>query len=376
MQVDPRRDHSFRVPRPDLTLTIESPNACNNCHADQDAAWAQQSIAQWFPEGRWREPHYGEALAAGRHWTADRRARLQEVFYDESQPAIVRATALDLLAQQFDGGVLDAIEFALRAPQPLLQLAGLQSLDSADAPTRIRLGQRFLENDLRTLRINAARMLIAAAAGLSERRQADFNTAIAELGRSLEYNNDSAEGMLGVGLFAAQNGSDDAAESAYREAIERNPGLSAAYINLADLLRFTGREPEANAILQRAIEDEVTSDPGLYAALGLSHVRLGDTDSALAALARAAELAPDDPYHAYTYGLALAAVGGNEAAIEFFETATERAPGYAPILIALATMNRDAGNLDAAREYTQRLLAVSPGDPSAVALERELQLLR
>ena len=376
MQVDPRRDHSFRVPRPDLTAALESPNACNNCHSDRDPGWAQESIEQWFPTGRWREAHYGEALAAGRSWSADRRPKLQQVFYDESQPAIVRATALSLLAQQFDGGVLDAIEFAVRSPLAMLQLAGLQALENADPASRIRLGQRFLDSELLTLRINAARMLIGAEAGLSERRRADFDAAMQEFARALEYNADTAEGLLGTGLLAAQTNRIAVAESAYREAIERNPGLSAAFINLADLLRFDGREAEANDILQRAIDGPAGDDPGLYAALGLSHVRLGDTDAAVAALARAAELAPDDPYHAYTYGLALASIDSNDAAIAYFEDAIATVPGYAPILIALATMNRDAGRIDAAREYTRRLLDVSPGDPAAVALERELSLQR
>ena len=45
MQVDPRRDHSFRPPRPDLSVATGSPNACNACHTDRTAAWAAESIA-------------------------------------------------------------------------------------------------------------------------------------------------------------------------------------------------------------------------------------------------------------------------------------------------------------------------------------------
>lgn len=44
MQVDPRRDHSFKVPRPDLTLSTGSPNACNACHQDNDAAWSLEQL--------------------------------------------------------------------------------------------------------------------------------------------------------------------------------------------------------------------------------------------------------------------------------------------------------------------------------------------
>ena len=66
MVVDPRRDHSFRVPRPDLTLKIGTPNACGGCHSDRDARWASDAVAQWYPHGRSTTPHFGEALEAGR----------------------------------------------------------------------------------------------------------------------------------------------------------------------------------------------------------------------------------------------------------------------------------------------------------------------
>jgi hypothetical protein len=35
MGVDARRDHSMRIPRPDLTVQTGAPNACNACHADK-----------------------------------------------------------------------------------------------------------------------------------------------------------------------------------------------------------------------------------------------------------------------------------------------------------------------------------------------------
>src|SRR5262249_20419326 len=35
MGIDQRRDHSFRIPRPDLTVSIGVPNTCNQCHSDR-----------------------------------------------------------------------------------------------------------------------------------------------------------------------------------------------------------------------------------------------------------------------------------------------------------------------------------------------------
>ena len=35
MVVDERHDHSFRVPRPDVSAKLGTPNACNDCHGDK-----------------------------------------------------------------------------------------------------------------------------------------------------------------------------------------------------------------------------------------------------------------------------------------------------------------------------------------------------
>ena len=376
MTVDPRRDHSFRVPRPDLSQAIGVPNACNGCHRDTDPAWAQAAIAQWYPQGRWLTAHYGEALDAGRSWSADRRARLLELVYDDDQPAIVAGTAVRLLARQLDGGALDAIEFAARSAEPLLQLAALQSLDDAGDDVRIRVAQRFLDHESMVMRVNAARALLPVGAQLSTRRQSDLDAAVSELATTLAYNADTSEGQVGLGLLAERTGDEAAARDAYEAAIAANPAFAAGWINLADLLRRSGDEAQANALLLEALQGGAREDPALYAATGLSHVRLGETEQALAALALAAETARDDPYHTWAYGLALASIRTPQTAIDYLESAAERFPGYAPILFALATMNRDYGETDAARVWTQRLLEVSPGDAQGIALQRELEALR
>ena len=76
MVVDDRRDHSIRVPRPDLSLSIGAPDACTKCHADKTADWAAQKIAEWFPNGRQTRPHFGTALYAGRTGAADAECQL------------------------------------------------------------------------------------------------------------------------------------------------------------------------------------------------------------------------------------------------------------------------------------------------------------
>ena len=47
MGVDDRRDHSFKIPRPDISLVYGTPNACTKCHTDKTAQWASDSLNKW-----------------------------------------------------------------------------------------------------------------------------------------------------------------------------------------------------------------------------------------------------------------------------------------------------------------------------------------
>jgi predicted CXXCH cytochrome family protein len=374
MQVDPRHDHSFRVPRPDLSVAVGVPNACSQCHENETAAWAAERVAEWFPGGHSTLPHYGQDLAAGRSWAADRSLRLTRLVRDATAPAIVRATGLELLSRQLDGAALDAVASVLAGEaEPLLQLAAVNALAAAEPALRRRLGQRFLDDPRLSLRLAAANVLADVRGGLSAGRQRDLDGVLAEYERVLEYNAETAEARHGLGLAHERRGDVARAEQLYRAAIAGNAYYAPAYVNLADLYRSTNREARANELLDAASRSELSDSAPVHLALGLSYVRLGATDAALASLARAAELAPDDPYINYVYALGRDAGGDRDASLQALRAAHDRFPGYAPIIVALATMYRDAGDYPIALEFAEELLRVAPGDADGLALREELR---
>ena len=95
MGIDARRDHGFRVPRPDLAAT-GAPNACTDCHADRPAAWAAEEIARRFPDSDRRGPHFATAFAAAR-WVPEEQAPALLAIAEGDGAGIVRATALELM---------------------------------------------------------------------------------------------------------------------------------------------------------------------------------------------------------------------------------------------------------------------------------------
>ena len=66
MQVDPRHDHAFRVPRPDESVRFGTSNACNDCHTDKDATWAAAAVERWFGPERKGFQTWTETFAAAR----------------------------------------------------------------------------------------------------------------------------------------------------------------------------------------------------------------------------------------------------------------------------------------------------------------------
>src|SRR5258708_19367466 len=95
--IDKRHDHSFRIPRPDTSVKLGTPNACNDCHADKSAQWAADTIEQWHGATRKGFQNYAEAFQAS--WTdrSDATALLALVAASPATPPIPRATALSHL---------------------------------------------------------------------------------------------------------------------------------------------------------------------------------------------------------------------------------------------------------------------------------------
>jgi predicted CXXCH cytochrome family protein len=159
MVVDARHDHSFRVPRPDLSVSIGVPNACSDCHADRTAEWAAQAAADWYGSERASRPHFGEVLHAGRLGLAGADAALAELASDADRPGIVRASAVELLRGAPGSAAAEAIERAARDADPLVRMAAAAAAALLPPRSSLRAAQPLLRDPIRTVRIQAASVL-------------------------------------------------------------------------------------------------------------------------------------------------------------------------------------------------------------------------
>jgi Tfp pilus assembly protein PilF len=372
MVVHARRDHSMRVPRPDLSVSIGTPNACTQCHRDKSDRWAADAAKKWWGDKVRQETHYGEIVHAGREELEGAQAALAGFVGDAGKPAIRRGTAASLLDPR--GSVpRTALERALVDPEPLVRHGALAAADALEPSERLRLVSPRLRDPVRTVRIEAARVLTSVPVeAMSASERADFQAALAEYVQSQMVDADRAESHLNLGsLFAAQ-GDLQKAEAEYRTALALTPAIGGAWANLADLYRLQGRDDEAEKVLRQGLAF-APRDPGVHHALGLTLVRRRRMPEALQELRKAAELPPERTRYDYVYGVALDSVGQTARALEVLTSAHVRHSGNREILEALASFSVKAGNRRAAVAYAEKLVAL---DPENTASRRLLDTLR
>jgi predicted CXXCH cytochrome family protein len=355
MVVDPRHDHSLRVPRPDLSLQLGTPNACNGCHANRDARWAAAQVKQWYgrePEGYQR---FAGAFAAANAGAIDAPAQLRAIAADASHPAIARATALAQLNDPPSQVSLDTLAGGVRDRDPLLRLAALQSLANAPPAARLSLAAPLLADPLKAIRIEAVSVLAPVPPDqLDAEQRASLERASAEYVASQRYNADRAETRVNLATFYANRGEAANAEVEIKAAIGLNPQFIPAYVNLVDLYRAVGRDQEGEQVLR----DGLKNTPGsaiLHHALGLVLVRLKRTDSALGELERATVLEPGNARFAYVYAVALHSTGKSEAAITKLKAALVAHPNNREILEALVSFHSERRENVEAGKYAERL---------------------
>jgi Flp pilus assembly protein TadD len=372
MVVDPRRDHSWRPPRPDLTISIGSPNTCNweGCHPDKSPEWAAETMDQWYGLD-WRTPHYGEALHLGRTGAQGARDALLGLIGNQEMPAIVRATALVELEMFLDPVSMPVVRRSLNDPDPLVRRSALVVMGVFPPEQRVP-ALKMLADPIRAVRVEAARLLAPLSSDQLEPDQvAAVERGLAELEESLMVDADRASAHMTLGAVYVDRQRFADAERAYRDALRLGPRFGPAIINLSDLYRQQGRDAEG----ERALVDFLARNPDdgvVHHVLGLLLVRQKRYDEAVEELRLAAQLRPDDPRYAYVYGVGLQSTGDRGGAVDVFTEALNRHPNDPELLYALVSNHAEAGERDRALEYARRLLEVRPDDPNIQAMIRQL----
>ena len=373
MQVDPRHDHSLRIPRPDLSAKLGMPNACNNCHNRQTPQWAAAAIQQWTGKPPAGFQHFADALHAGSAAGPGARGALLTVIDDQTQPAIARASAIERLGHLLTPATMGAVTRALNDPDAVVRLAAVEALAGTEVTTRQRYLARMLDDPVRAVRIEAARTLAGAPEqGLPAGIRPAFDQALAEYVAVQTYNADRPEGRMSLGNLYAQRHDVGGAIEEYRKAIEIDPTFVAGYANLADLYRAGGMDGEAAKVLRQGIARN-PRDATLHHALGLALTRQKKNAEALREFKLAATLAPTSGRFAYVYGVALNSGRQSSEAIKVLNAALVRQPYDRDVLSGLAYFNAQAGRREVAMNYVKQLRALDPESAEYAQMAKQIE---
>jgi predicted CXXCH cytochrome family protein len=383
MVVDPRRDHSIRIPRPDLTMKLGTPNACNGCHEheEQTPQWAAEWVDRWYPASKRPEPHFGEAIAAGRNRDPEAVEGLLKLGKSRSVGPMVRSSAIMLLGPYAEPKVRSALRQWMRDQDPLIRLAAVRAIAHPDAiqhsptnPARELPIEDLLirlDDPVQLVRSEAARVLNAAGADeMNPQQRRALRTALAEYEATQHLNSDVPAGRLNLGTLRAIADKPLEAEAYFKAALEQFPEQVEAREMLFGLYLQQGRREDALAMLRELVEAE----PDAW----YRHYQLGlllaedpqQLEQAAVSLGKAVQASVENPRLRYNYGLALQRIGQQDAAEAQLQAAYRLDPDSIDYANALTMFYVEAKRWQEAEHYALAMDRLQPNTP------RILQVLR
>jgi Tfp pilus assembly protein PilF len=360
MGIDYRPDHSFRIPRPDLSESIGAPNACNRCHTDKTSKWSLKSMKKWY--GEKRRPHYGTILSAGRDVQADALNDLIRLADDRLYPPIVRATALQLLSSYTGEESDNAFKRALADEEALLRQTAARHLPEPNPLKRLVLVAPLLYDPVKAVRIEAAQNLTAVPSDrMPEELREKFELVLREYRQAMEHAGDFAASRHNLGTMHMNLGNSDAAVENYRKAIEIDEEFYPAKVNLAMVYNQLAKNKEAEQLLREVVADYPDFHEIKYS-LALLLVEEQRYEEAERFLSEAAADIPDRARIHYNLGLLQQQLGKDRDAEASLRRALEIEPDSMDFLYALASHYLKNGKYSQARTVVEQMLSKHPSN--------------
>lgn len=328
MGVDARRDHSFSIPTPKVSSTTGAPNACLNCHY-QDNDWVSEKLITWYGKDATlskQEENYVSLMQDNVH---SKQAVLR-IAYSSSLPVIKRATALSLLASSNQPLTDKDLRKFILHKEPLLRLGAAQAGRALPPNERAKTYANLLDDKYKAIRVTAANNLLGL--GLNTKV---FKKAVEELRLSNAVNQWRGEGNLNQSLVEYQLGNIHQAEKLLKQGLTVDPHFEANYINLSELYRAQNKFQLEEQILLDGMNN-LPDSALIHYSLGMLHVRKQDKPTAVTLFKKATELGPDNPQNWYIYALALDSVGQTKSALNVLKKAIKRQPDYSLISLGLS----------------------------------------
>jgi predicted CXXCH cytochrome family protein len=351
---DYRRDHSFRVPRPDQSVNHNTPNACNQCHSDKSNSWAAKKIVEWY--GTERENHFSDHLLLSNKNSLSN-SEIQQVnafITDLNYPAIARATAIDNIditsEEQYE-----TILKSLDDPSPLVRYNALNKFDEAPPELRIEIAAKHLSDSTKMVRIGAAELLTGIDGSLlTTINQTELSRAQSELLTMLQTNADFSIGRLQLGDYYFKKKQYNKAINEYNAAIKKDSLLLAIYPNLATVYSIIGNTQKSLETINLLISKAPEMSRAYYLR-GLLNFELNNTNEAVTDLKQAVKLDPSDTRSLYNIATFYYQSKDYSKAEQFTQSALKIEPENRDYQYLLALIFKEQGRTDLSNQIMQSL---------------------
>jgi tetratricopeptide (TPR) repeat protein len=335
---DFRHDHSLRVPRPDLSVTYGTPNACNKCHNDKSNEWAAAAVVKNF--GNDRKYHFAEDLIPGSKLDANAEGHLQKILNDTASPAIIKATAAYYLGNIFTPSSIQTLVRALQNKEAIIRYHAIRALANSPAENWQQVAAPLLADKVRAVRIAAADLFLTIPPDqISDAYQHAFAQAKDELSRYLYFQADFADGNVMLGDHYLRLTDYQNAEKFYLRALKKDSLLNYTRLNLSVVYSATGNNTEALKVLQTAAQISPRNDRVFYN-MGLLYTELKDTAAAAQNFDKAVRLNSVNPRLYYNYGLVLYHQNKIGKAVAILQKGLELSPADSDLREALQYVQR------------------------------------
>jgi Tfp pilus assembly protein PilF len=383
-----RSDHSMRPPAPAATIAFKSPNACNLCHTDQDATWADEHVRQWYSRNYQKQIlDQARLIDNARKQDWKHLEQFLEYINRKDRDEVVTTSLIRLLkacdSQKKWPYIINALK---EDPSPLVRASAAEALDNYFTADSLMALLEATRDDYRLVRIRAAASLASIPPDqLRDEYKNDLQKATDEYLESLKARSDDYINQYNLGNFYLARHNTNQAIRSFETAIKLRPDFLASHVNAAFAYNAAGKSEQAEASFRRALE----LDPNNL----IVHINLGmllgeqsrldeaegaflralqiDPNSAVAAYnlsvimaskqpaeaikwsGKAFQLRPDEPKYGYTYAFYLQQNGDLDAAIDILQEIVRRKAPYSDAYSLLGAIYRDKGQMDKAIEVYQ-----------------------
>jgi len=357
---DFRRDHSFRVPRPDLSLKYGTPNACAGCHKDKSNKWAWESFEKLF--GQVDSIHFSEKLAPGILGEPNGHIGLSELIDDNKQPEIVRASAVRALSQYQDNSLINKYIALLNDESPLVRGTTLDVLSGIETTEFDSYFLPLLSDSKRTVRIKAFYALGSLSEHqIPEKYLSSYLKVKKEFEAYLNINSDFVGGQVKKANYHLKHGNLQKSIEGYEKALKIDNIDNNVRLGLANLYYRNKQFQESEDAYRTVISQEPKYGPAYYS-LGLLYAELERTDDAIKQIQQASILMPENIRVYYNLGLLYDKNHQPKKAEKTFLDALKIEPENESLLYALVYHYYNNGEIEKAKKNLKTLTQLYPNN--------------